>query len=881
MIGLINKLFKKKTIDKEAFQKKFRSFQALISANDEAHKSMSYLAEMLISGKPFSRSYALRNFSDLIDNTYKMINEISAMSGGNFATLKTKLNEILNISRVILSPRKLSQECWECKEYNCHVCTKIQEKIEIPYYYLLNEIDDRHYLQVGSKMSRLGEIHNKLGIPVPEGFSLTVRVFEEIMTEGNLRTNKDAIFYNLDFDNIEEIARASYETQQLFATYKVPPHIEKIILEAFDKVFCDKPDTKIAVRSSAIGEDSSLYSFAGLHRSILNVSRENLIDASLEVLISKYSPQSVVYRYISGLRDEDMPMSVACIKMIDASAGGVLYTKDPENIENGIVIQAVYGLGTQVVEGGVKPQQFIVEPNPQAKILKFESGRQTIVNEILPTEGVANRLINKELNERPCLNDEQVQVLTNYALKIEDHYKCSQDIEWVVDKYGQVFIVQARPLIIKSHEKVTLEKKFDINELDKKYKVLINSGDCASSGIAYGKVILIEGLKDIKKIENGDIIVAKKNMPEFSGLIHKISAIITDAGSTTGHLAIIAREQKVPLFTNTQTASKLLKSGDYVTLIAQDKRVYNGKVEEVINLIKQEPVSQFEDFKKSPLYMIWDRLTKFILKLNLIDPNSEKFRASNCETIHDIIRFTHQMAMKIMFSLYEDESVDSGKTYSLKIDIPLDICVIDLGNGLKGNYESDSIDLEDINSKPFLALLKGMTTPGIRWGGHLPMDTKGFVGLIFGSIVDVNRSDAAFGSRSYVLVSDKYVNFFSRLGYHFSRLDAFASDEINNNYINFNFRGGAADDVRKIRRVLVIKKILEHLGFSTVVNYDNVIGTIKKIPKNEIYHLVSEIGRLMGAVRNTDVIMMNEAIMDEFVKAFLEGDPAPALRFRV
>lgn len=881
MVRLINKLFKKKAVNKEAFQKKFQSFQSLIKANDEAHKAMSNLAEMLISGKPFSRSYAIRNFGYLIDSTYDMINHLSSMSEGEFTSLKSRLNHILNISYSILSPRILSQDCWNCKEYNCFECNKIQNHLEIPYYYLLNEIDDELYLHVGSKMSRLGEIHNKLGIPVPNGFSLTVRFFEEIMLEGDLRKKKDAIFYDLDFENVAEIARASYETQQLFATFKIPEHLERVVFDVFDKTFPQNSNVKVAVRSSAIGEDSSMYSFAGLHRSILNVSKENVIDASLEVLISKYSPQSVVYRYISGLRDEDMPMSVACIEMIDASSGGVLYTKDPENIEQGIVIQAVYGLGTQVVEGGIKPQQFIVEHSNEAKLLKFESGNQTILNEVLHTDGITNRTIQKELNENPCLSSEQIKTLVHYALKIEEHYQCPQDIEWVVDKNGIVFIVQARPLMIKSKEKIVLENKYDLNELDTKYQALIKTGDCASSGLAFGKVIIIDALKDIKNVENGDILVAKKNMPEFSGLIHKISAIITDAGSTTGHLAIIAREQKVPLLTNTQNASKILKTGDYITLISEEKRVYLGKVDEIIDFIRKKPISQFDHFKKSPLYMIWDRLMKYILKLNLIDPNSEKFKASNCETLHDIIRYSHQIAMKIMFSMYEDDSVDSGKTYTLKIDIPLDIRVIDLGNGLKADYQRDWVEIADIQSKPLLALIKGMTTPGIRWGGHLPMDTKGFVGLIFGSIVDVNRSDAAFGSRSYVLISDKYVNFFSRLGYHFSRLDAFASDEINNNYINFNFRGGAADDVRKIRRVLVIKKILEKLGFNTVVNYDNVIGSIKKIPENDTYNLISELGRLMGAVRNTDVIMMNEAIMEEFIDAFMEGDPAPALRFRV
>ena len=172
-----------------------------------------------------------------------------------------------------------------------------------------------------------------------------------------------------------------------------------------------------------------------------------------------------------------------------------------------------------------------------------------------------------------------------------------------------------------------------------------------------------------------------------------------------------------------------------------------------------------------------------------------------------------------------------------------------------------------------------MTTPGIKWTGYNRIDTLGYAQIILGNIVDSNH-DRDVGSVSYALISNEYLNFFSRLGYHFSKIDVFASDEINSNYINYNFRGGAAVYSRKARRAEAVKRILEQLGFSVIRDEDNVIANVRKVPKEVILQLVADIGRLMGAVRNADVIFVSDYYVDEFIKSFLEGDPSPASKFQ-
>ena len=857
------------------FNKKFKYFQNLIKANDLAHKAMSEMGEMIVSAKPFSRSYANNIYINLIANTRIIVDNLIKMSGGNYSRLRNKLEKIEDIGYSILHPKHYCPLGFDCPDMDCHICTKMRlNPEEVKYYYDINEITDSDYIFVGDKMSRLGEIKNVLGLPVPEGFSLSVRLFEEIIMNNNIRGQKDKIFADLDFSDIAQIRDASQKTQNLFISNPIPQNVKDKILEAFDSKFSLNSNIKLAVRSSALGEDSDKYSFAGLHHTILNVPRENLIDACYEVLISKYSPESVVYRFVHGLRDEDMPMSVCCLKMVDAAAAGVLFTSNPNPGETGMIIQAVKGLGLLVVEGRVTPQEFIVEHNDKPTILSFKQGNQKYQNVLNQKGGLSKDYLSENESLKPCLTNEQIKTLVRYALIMEKHFSTPLDIEWALDKQGKIYILQARPLIVKNNEKNILAD-FSFDDLEKKYSVLLKGGETASPGISSGVVKVVNTPDDFINFPRNGIIVAKKNVPEFASLIHKAVAVITDFGSTTGHLAIIARELGVPILTNTYKASSILKDNMEVTIDANNGYVFEGIVQELIEY-NEKNENKTEKFRNSSLYNIWHRLSKFIFKLNIYNPDTSNFNVEGCETVHDIIRFAHEKAMKLMFSLSQNAQTSLRKAYNLRFSLPLDIDIIDLNDGLKEISNRNWITPEQIQSEPFNALLKGMLTPGLKWSGHLPIDTKGFASIILGNIVDNSRHDSEIGGKNYALISKNYFNFFSRLGYHFTRIDCFASDELNSNYINFNFRGGAANMVRKVRRINAIKLILEHYGFTVEVYDDNCMAKIRKIPRDTTINFVQMLGRLMGAIRNTDVSMTSNKQVEIFVKYFLEGDPTPA-----
>lgn len=875
MLNFLKNIFRKDSRAELDFSGKFNYFQLLLEENNQAHKLMTGLFDIVESGKPFSRGQCLNHFELLVSKIDNICNYLTEMSGGSYKSLLKKHRAIVEECNKILQAKVFCPDGWVCPTYDCNSCEKVNDPEKSSRnYYCLGDTDISNMLEVGGKMSRLGEIRKLLNVPVPDGFCLTIKLFNEFMSQNDLRHIKNEIFRNVNFDNIKEVNEACREIQNLIVSAPFPDEFESSVYEAYDKCFGPGQDVRLAVRSSAVGEDSADFSFAGLHHTELNIRRNNLVDACINVLISKYSPQSVIYRYKSGLRDEDMPMSVGCVKMIDAFSGGVLYTRDVVRNNNNIVIQGVFGLGAPVVDGSIEPQEIIVEHHRNAHLISYKEGNQNYVYSVNKSEGVSVIPLNRGYGLSRCLSDRQLKELVNYALLIEKHFKCPQDIEWVCGQDGEVFIVQARPLKMLARKEPTKDRIDNRQNQANDYKVIIDGGDCASPGVSSGEVFIIRKQEDIDNFPPGAILVTRKSQSVLASLIHKTSGVITDIGSVTGHLSIIAREQDIPLLTNTKNATSTLQNGMIITLDSENRKVYEGNIEK---LVQAEEIYRIKEnpFLKSPQHKVWSKVVRFISKLNLVNTHDDEFRVVNCKTMHDVLRFAHEMAMRTMFSVYERNQDKTKNTHILKFNVPLDIFVIDLGNGLKEGTAKHIISVDDVQSKSLLSLISGMTTPGVKWSGFLPMDTKSFAGIIFGNIVDVNQAASTIGSRTYALISENYINFFSRLGYHFSRLDAFADDEKDTNHINYSFWGGASDEERKSKRAEAMGRILEHYNFTINRVSDNLTATIRRIPKEEVYSLLSVIGRLMGAIRNTDVIMVSPEIMEEFINLFISGDPSP------
>ncbi|MBM2815239.1 MAG: hypothetical protein HW421_2001 [Ignavibacteria bacterium] len=873
----LGKHFKKSeeeiSADSVFLKEKFKNFQALLDFNDEVLKLMSEFSEKLTAEGPITIGYGERISNDIIDKTRGIVNQLKLMRNGHFAPLLKKIDIIEEQLIDILSPAFYCPERWDCPEQSCNTCEKKHYISQnIPYTLDINEITNSDIIGVGKKMSRLGELKHKLNINIPEAFVLTSRCFDDIFNYADVRSQISTIIKAIDFQDISVVQKASQELQALLINTNIPEEIELEIFAAYDNFIARNPHIKfLAIRSSAMGEDSMLHSFAGLHHTALNVGKENFINACWEVLLSKYDPQSLVYRFINGFRDKDMPMSIGCMEMLNPSVSGVIFTNDPLRKNEGIIIQAARGVGALIVDGRISPQQFIVNRDELHNILSFKQGNQSIALQTRLNDGLAEVAIPPEISQTPCLTPEQIVELAKIAMSIENYFGSTQDIEWAIDNNGKIFILQARPLFVFNNKTTSEDFKFIRDD----FKLIAEGGDAACSGIISGEVFVANRLQDLVNFPEGGILVTSHVTASYTRILHKASAVVANIGSTTGHFALIAREFRIPTILNMTKATSNLSTGMKIIVDAVNCKIYEGESDELktINFINTKD----NHFKISPVYKVLERLGKLIFPLNLTDPTESSFRPEGCITLHDITRYTHEIAIKEMFNFFEVDKLNQKMVKRLIFTVPLNLYIVDLGGGIKHAVNSPAIKPTDIISIPFRALIEGMTSPGVKWSGPMPVDFKGLTHLLMASVVDSTRSEGEIGSSSYAFISEVYVNFSSRLGYHFTRLDAYSSDEINNNYITFNFKGGAADTLRRTRRAKFIAIVLDKLGFNVLQKEDLVHASIRKLNSELINERLIVMGRLMGAVRNIDVTMVSDYTIEKFAKAFLNGNNTPAI----
>jgi pyruvate,water dikinase len=263
----------------------------------------------------------------------------------------------------------------------------------------------------------------------------------------------------------------------------------------------------------------------------------------------------------------------------------------------------------------------------------------------------------------------------------------------------------------------------------------------------------------------------------------------------------------------------------------------------------------------------------FIVPLRLTDPKSPAFAPENCRSLHDIMRFVHELSYAEMFQISDLVSQGEGCAVKLEASIPLDLYVIDLGGGIaEGAEAAGKIRAEDVVSAPFKGLLKGLLHEELRHRRPRPVELKGFLSVMGEQMLSNTYTAERFGDRSYAIISDKYLNFSSRVGYHYSILDCYCGRTINKNYITFSFKGGAADDVRRNRRARAIARILSELDFTVEVTGDRLDARFQKYEFSVIQEKLDYVGRLLRFTRQMDMLMHSEASVEAIAKSFLEGD---------
>jgi len=662
------------------------------------------------------------------------------------------------------------------------------------------------------------------------------------------------------------------DIQDLFAAASVPPDLADALRAACDAAFGpadaggrnaegvgDNP--RLAVRSSALSEDSHV-SFAGQYLSVLNVGRDGVVDAWKRVVASLFMPQAIVYRLHQGITLDASAMAVACMEMVDSVAAGVLLTRHPVDLlSDSLVINAAWGLGAAVVDGEMEPDTWLFSredaPRPMARHIVCKPHRLT--------PGDDGRLREEDVPEAqrdaPCLTDAQAAELARIGMRVEAHYGVPQDVEWALDTNGLLLLLQARPLT------TTPRGDARTTPLIEGYPLLLHGGEPACPGVGCGPVLQPKNAEELAQFPEGGVLVATHSSPSYVLVMQRAQAIVAEAGSITGHMASLAREFGVPTIVNAPGAMSALPAGTQVTVDAFSCRVYAGRVEELLPLREERAVC----LRDTPIHNLLKQVAARISPLNLHDPKAADFAPDSCRTIHDVMRFVHELSYAHMFRLSDTVSDAGAVAVEMKAPVPLDLHVIDLGGGLV-DVAGPYVWPEQASSAPFKALLEGMLDPAVHHREPRPVDMSGFLSVMSRHMIEPpTMHGQRFGDRSYALVSDKYLNFSSRVGYHYGVLDAYCGQTMNKNYITFQFKGGAADETRKNRRVRCIGIIMEALGFHVEVRGDMVTARFQKFAAPQIAERLVQLGRLLIVTRQLDMLMVDEAAVQRFADNFLHG----------
>ncbi|PKP27110.1 MAG: phosphoenolpyruvate synthase [Bacteroidetes bacterium HGW-Bacteroidetes-2] len=442
---------------------------------------------------------------------------------------------------------------------------------------------------VGGKNASLGEMFNQLsveGVRVPDGFATTSKAFWLYLNENKLEQPLKDLLKSLDRKDFKNLQEVGAKARKLILEGKFSNDFSKAIEDAYLHLQ-EIPDTEVAVRSSATAEDLPEASFAGQHDTFLNVrGKKALLQSIKQCFASLYTDRAIKYREDKSFAHHDIALSVGVQLMVRADKGcsGVGFTIEPESgFENVILLSGVWGLGENIVQGIVNPDEFYVfkptlEQGKNAIIQKKLGNKEMtmIYAESNGQAAVTNIPTKIEKQNQFILTDAEVLELAKWALIIEKHYKKSMDIEWAKDGItNKLYITQARPETV--HTTKT-KNKFTVYKLKEKGDILAK-GNAIGSKIIVGTARMLDSPKDGYKLLKGDILISENTSPDWDPLLKKAGGVITNRGGRTSHAAIVARELGVPAVVGTDNATQTIKDGETITLSCAEGKtgfVYRG-----------------------------------------------------------------------------------------------------------------------------------------------------------------------------------------------------------------------------------------------------------------------------------------------------------------
>lgn len=798
--------------------RRYDAFLQLLRANAEALELMADLEAAASRTDPGGLDQVERTVRGLAVQVFAMARTLDRLSGGLYPALAPKVERMGH----------------ELEERLLAATPPVPGVL--PRVLFWPDLQDAPEAWVGGKNANLGRLLAQHPFPFPPGFAVSVRGFRETLASNGIEDTARVLWETLDPEEPADLLETSATLKGAVLASSLAEALDRELREAARRVADEagRP-LRFAVRSSATGEDAA-FSFAGLYDSVLNVAPEDLPRAYLAVLASAFNPRAMLLRLSRGFGALELAMGVQVMAQVEPRISGVAYSRDPSaaSPEESVRVEAVEGPGGRLVDGSSDPAVFLVR-------------RYSL-------EAAAARSAEAPQGFGPQLAVEVARM----ALQAEAALKAPADVEWTVDREGKLWILQARPLALRPPPEPAPTAVPG-------FHVLAEGGACASAGAACGPAVRAASPEEALAAPGGAVLVASAASPDLALAVPRAAALVTERGGTTGHLASVAREFGVPALFGLPGALSRIPEGEEVTVDASGLRVYRGRVAPLIAVPAPKTSASLPP---GPAASIARALLPLVTPLSLTDPASPSFSPQSIATLHDAIRFIHEKSLEAMVALPELLEGGGGKGVRIDGPLPLDLRLIPLGSGVAAGGRGGSVSLDQITSAPARALLEGLLDERVRRTGPRPVDPSGFLAVMGTALT----TDTNLGAPSWAFVADHYLHLSSRIGYHFTTLEAFAGPRELDNRIRFGFKGGAADEARRRRRAQLMARVTEKLGFEARVKGDFMAATFSLAPASQILDRLRTLGRLLACTLQLDMVLSSDSLVDFYAEGFLAKD---------
>lgn len=812
---------------------KYGHFKEFLAGNRDALRSLAELEMLYYSGQPFTAADIAFRYEQLFSEVRSLVTVLNQLSEQRYVVLTERANSISAQVRKTLRQAVVRHD--------------------LPPVVTLADLPADAIGDAGGKAVNLARVGQETGLMVPAGFVVTAAGYDRFLKFNRLEQFVLDELSNLPAED-SRLEEVSNRLGRLILGATVPEDLAQALRDHYAAIEqAHYPGVRLAMRSSAVGEDAEV-SFAGQYRSVLNVAGDGLAWAYKEVVASSFSPRAISYRRMNGIDLTETPMCVLGLVMVKATASGVLYTADPAGSgDNGVHISALFGLGELLVSGHGGADTLVVDRESGTILHREIAVKRTRLD--AGDQGLVEREITKDEARQAVLSDSQAIHLARMGIELEALFGGPQDIEWAIDREGRIFILQSRPLQVAIKEPQLVPEP--------EAAPLLRGGAGASPGIGAGKVIKVDERTLLAGIPDHAILVAKTADPRYAEIIGRINGLITEVGSTTCHLSSVAREFGVPMAVNVEGAVERLAEEEEITLFVQGRPAVYGGV-----LTLQQPVKR--RIIDSPVHRKLRAVLDLLSPLHLTDSNHPSFRPDNCTSIHDIIRFAHEQAVREMFSL-SSEAEDAAATVRLTTHIPLVLHLIDLGGGLTSGLSTcDTVTAAHFTSAPLQALWRGFTHPGINWSGTVQFTGNRLLARL--ASVATSEFGPEPGGDSYALIGADYLNLSAKFGYHYATLDTFCGEEADHNYLTLQFSGGAGSYFGKTLRLHFLAEVLRQLGFTISVQGDLLEAGYNRHNRSAMLKQLDQLGRLLACSRLLDMAITDQDEARTLVGEFLGGN---------